>query len=160
MIGEKTTMKKKTMSSVLCLMVLVLVLSACGKGELLTKAYEKEENGVAMVITYKYEGDIVIEQSTDSKIPFSVLGVTTEEEAKELLNPMVEQYKGVKGVKHNITYSNSEAVESLSVNYEEADFKELNAKLATNFPESSKNAKVSLKKSEDALKLDGYVEKK
>lgn len=160
MIGEKTTMKKKTMSSVLCLMVLVLVLSACGKGEVLTKSYEKEENGASIVITYKYQGDIVNVQSTDSKIPFSALGVTTKEEAEELLNPMVEQYKGVKGVTHKITYSDSEAVESLSVNYEEADFKELNAKLGTNFPESSKNAKVSLKKSEDDLKLSGYVEKK
>ncbi|MBP1906114.1 uncharacterized lipoprotein YehR (DUF1307 family) [Paenibacillus turicensis] len=153
-------MKKKTMSSVLCLMVLVLVLSACGKGEVLTKSYEKEENGASIVITYKYQGDIVNVQSTDSKIPFSALGVTTKEEAEELLNPMVEQYKGVKGVTHSITYSDSEAVESLSVNYEEADFKELNAKLGTNFPESSKKAKVSLKKSEDDLKLSGYVEKK
>lgn len=153
-------MNMKKMSSVLCLLVFVLVLSACGKGEVLTKSYEKEENGASIVITYKYQGDIVNVQSTDSKIPYSALGVTTKEEAEELLNPMVEQYKGVKGVTHKIIYSDSEAVESLSVNYEEADFQELNAKLGTNFPESSKNAKVSLKKSEDDLKLSGYVEKK
>ena len=160
MIGEKTKMKTKTMSSVLCLMVLVLVLSACGKGEVLTKSYEKEENGAVIVITYKYQGDIVNEQTTESKIPFSALGVTTKEEAEELLAPLAKEYKGVKAVTHKITYSDSEAVESLTVNYEEADFKELNTKLGTHLPESGKKAKVSLKKSEDDLKLKGYVEKK
>jgi uncharacterized lipoprotein YehR (DUF1307 family) len=161
MIGENTTMKKKTMSSVLCLMVLVLVLSACGKGEVLTKSYEKKSNEGEIVISYKYQGDIVNEQSTENKVPFSALGVTTKEEAEELLAPLVEQYKGLKGVTHKITYSDSEAVESVTVNFEEADFEQLRDVIGMDLGSgSNKNIKISLKKSEDDLKLKGYVEKK
>jgi uncharacterized lipoprotein YehR (DUF1307 family) len=152
-------MKMKKVASVTCLMVLLLVLSACGKEEVLTKIFERQENDSVVVFTYKYQDDTVIEQTANIIQPYSELGLTTKEEAGKEMAPVIEQYKELKGVTFNITFCESQVIQYIMINYEKADISELSKVAGKSFDTNDNKKRISMKGSEELLKNQGYVEK-
>src|SRR5690625_516513 len=80
-----------------------------------------EQNGVYMKLTYKAEGDKVIEQTSDNVIPYESIGAANAEEAEEMLAEIVESYQEVEGITHSIDYQDDQAIESVTTNYESID---------------------------------------
>jgi uncharacterized lipoprotein YehR (DUF1307 family) len=137
-----------------CLVLFIsLTLVACNSSK--TVILQTEQNGVTMKIAYKADGDRVTEQTADNIMPYESLGVTTAEEAEEILSELVEEYQGLKGITHKIDYQDDKMVESLTINYEEADMDQV-SKLTGSQSEGDVSKGVSLKKSVDMLKEQGF----
>lgn len=140
---------------ILCLTLLIsFTLVACNsKEEIVT--LQAEEQGIILKLTYKAEGDKVIEQTADNVMPYESLGLTTAEEAKEIFGDAVAEYEGVKGVKHSMDYQEDKAVESLTINYAEADLEEVSHLVGTMFDGDTSEG-ISLKKSIEMLEEQGF----
>lgn len=117
---------------------------------------QAEENGMTMLVTYKADGDNVVEQTANNEIPYESLGVTTKEEAEELLAETVAAYQGVEGVTHNIDYEDDKVIESLTVNYEKADPAEISELSGSTF-EGDVSQGISFQKSVKMLQEAGFV---
>lgn len=116
---------------------------------------ELEQNGVTMKLTYKADGDKVFEQTADNEMPYASLGVTTAEEAEEVLAPVVLAYQETEGVTHSMDYQEDRAFESLTINYDEADINEVSALTGSTF-EGDLSEGISLKRSVDLLLEQGF----
>ena len=93
---------KRIKKGLLSVIVIVgaLVLTACSLSAKEQKvSYEKEENGIKIVLTYYAKGDKVTKQTSENTIPYSALGVKSADEAKERLKDVLKSYNDVKGVK-------------------------------------------------------------
>ncbi|WP_099224040.1 YehR family lipoprotein [Listeria costaricensis] len=136
-----------------------LVLAACGAQEQ-TKTFTKNANGLESELKYWYKDDKVTKQTTKNKITYATMGVTNKEEAEAILKPASEQYQGLQGVKESIKYEDDYAIEDVEINYENVDFDELKNVPGMLFDENAKKNGVSMEKSEELLKKNGYEEKK
>ncbi|MNJ57237.1 putative lipoprotein YehR precursor [compost metagenome] len=138
---------------------LIAVLAACG-GEVLTKTFERSEEGLVSALTYKYKNDKVVEQTANNTMTYDYLGVDSKEEAEKQLAPFIESYKGVEGITHKIEFKEFEATETLKVEYDKADFNKLKELEGMSFDSEEDVKRISMKKSEELLKSQGYTEKK
>lgn len=138
-----------------CMVMLVVVLVGCSKKETET-VYYLSMNGADITVTYYAKGDIVTKQTTYSVVPYSVVGATTIEEAKEVFDPIAEAYQGIEGVEESIEYKDDHAVETLVVDYSKADLEQV-SKLSGSKFEGDTNGKVSLKKSIKLLEDSGFT---
>lgn len=116
---------------------------------------ESVQNGVTMKLTYKAEGDKVIEQTADNILPYESIGVTTAEEAEAILAEAVAGYQGVEGITYNIDYQEDQAIETLTMNYEEIDM-DTAAELTGVILEGDVSQGISLKRSVDMLLEQGF----
>ncbi|MNC67401.1 putative lipoprotein YehR precursor [compost metagenome] len=91
---------------------------------------------------------------------YSLLGVETKEEAEKQIGPLTESYKGVEGITYNIEYKESECIETLTVDYKKVDIAELRKIPGMSFDTEDDVKKISMKRSEELLKGQGYTEKK
>src|SRR5699024_6938420 len=110
-------MKKKGIG-LLVILSIVCVLSACGSKEVEERVFELEEMGIVTTMTYTYQGDKVLKQKAENIIPYASLGVTSQEEAEEILDPQVEELQGIDGVSEEVEYKEDEALETLEIDYE------------------------------------------
>ncbi len=139
----------------ICLVLLVgCILVACNAEEK-TVTLQMEQEGVIMELTYKAEGDKVIEQSANNVLPYEALGVTTPEEAEEIMTEFIAGYDDTEGVTHNIDYQDDELIETLTIDYETVDLNEVNKLSGASF-EGDLDKGVSLKKSIEVLEEQGY----
>ena len=123
-----------------------------------TVVMNNEVNGVNMTFTYYADGDDVIRQTTRNVMPYEVLGVTTADEAKAALDPLVGEFQGVPGLEHSMEYGETEAVETLTVNYKEADLAQISQLTGSTFSgDTSAGAKVSLQRSIEMLEGEGFT---
>ncbi|HLQ97799.1 MAG TPA: YehR family protein [Candidatus Dormibacteraeota bacterium] len=114
-----------------------------------------EQNGVNMKLTYKAEGDKVIEQTSDNVIPYEAIGATNAEEAEETLAELVESYQSIEGITHNIEYQDDQAIESVTTNYEEIDM-EAASELDGAVFEGDISQGISLQQSVNMLVQQGF----
>ncbi len=156
----QTTSTKKPLVKLLALLsALMLSLAACGgdKEETAT-TLTNNLNGVEMTFTYYAVGDDVTRQTTKNVMPYEVLGVTTADEARPILDPMVTEYQGVPGLEHSLEYGDTEVVETLTVDYNEADLSKISQLTGSTFSgDTSEGAKVSLEKSIEMLENQGFT---
>lgn len=152
-------MKKKKIFTVFLMLTVIVVLAACGKGETLTKTFEREENGTSSSLTYKYQNDIVIEQTSRSVTKFGDLGLSKEEVEKKV-EPLVNQFKNIKGLTYDLDIKDTEMIESIELDYSKADISELRGLPGMSFDTNEDVTKISMKRSEELLKSQGYTEKK
>ncbi|MHC5251447.1 YehR family lipoprotein [Listeria kieliensis] len=143
--------------SLVFVFVLALTVVACGE-EAKTKTFELEQSGATMEVTYTYKGDKVLKQTSKNKIPYSAMGVTTKEQAKEKLQATVDQYKGVKGLKETITYGDDAVSETVAIDYEKVDMDKVSGISGMMTDGDTKNG-ISMEKSEKMLKEKGFKEK-
>ncbi|MFD1337253.1 YehR family lipoprotein [Oceanobacillus iheyensis] len=140
-------------AGLLFIAVTMFVLAACGSEETVT--YQAEENGISITLTYTAEGDNVVKQVSESEIEYSALGVTTKEEAEELLAPLVEEYQNINGLTHEIDYQDDKVVEKVTVDYNEADASEI-AELEGSMFEGDPTEGISLEKSIELIESQGF----
>ncbi|GGP08085.1 YehR family protein [Oceanobacillus neutriphilus] len=120
-----------------------------------TVTLQSEEAGVIVQLTYKADGDMVYEQTANNEMPYSVLGVSTPEEAEEAMADYAADFEGIEGVTHNFEYLDDKVVETLTVNYDEADVNEVSQLTGSEF-EGDLSGGVSLQQSVQMLQAQGY----
>ncbi|WP_152656652.1 YehR family protein [Oceanobacillus sp. CFH 90083] len=120
-----------------------------------TVTLQLEEAGVIVKLTYKADGDMVYEQTADNEIPYSTIGASTQEEAEEIMGEYTSEYEDVEGVTHNLEYLDDKIVETLTVNYNEADANEVSQLTGADF-EGDLSRGVSLQQSVQMLQAQGY----
>lgn len=142
---------------IFCLTLLMsFTLVACNSdSKEKTVTLQSEQNGVIMKLTYKADGDKVIEQTADNIMPYESIGVTTPEEAEEVLAEFVADYEEAKGITHTIDYQDDKVVETLTINYETADLDEVSRLSGASF-EGDISEGISLKRSVDMLQEQGF----
>ncbi|CAM4088272.1 DUF1307 domain-containing protein [Listeria booriae] len=144
--------------SLLLLLILAVGLVGCGSKEE-SKTFTSEQNGMKMELTYTYKGDKVTKQTTKNVIPYKTLGVSTKEDAEKSLKALSDKYQGVKGLKESLTYNDDNVVESVEVDYENADLDKL-AKIPGMLISGNTKKGISMKKSQEVLEKQGFTEKK
>lgn len=143
---------------------LLFVFTGCGSGGTTdsqepaanpTESWEIEQNGTKTVITFEYEDDKVLKQTTESEINFEEAGLTKEQ--FETVSEQAEKdYKGVEGLKHSIEFKDKVAVEHLEIDYSKVDIEEIQNLTGTQSDDADAEDGVSLKKTTDMLKEVGY----
>lgn len=151
-------MKKKGIGIILAV-VLALVLAACGSKELEERVFETEQSGVKSTITYFHEGDKVKKQTAESVVPYEALGIAGKEDAQALFDPEAEKFKGIDGIKHEIKYTDSEVIENLEINYDDLDFDKAKGLPGVTFEGDAEEKGVSMEKSAEMIKKQGFTEK-
>ncbi|MDV7751551.1 YehR family lipoprotein [Enterococcus casseliflavus] len=120
-----------------------------------TKTFTMDQNGVSMELVFTYEGDKVKTQTANNVMPYSAIGVTTKEEAQTVLDPIAEQYQQVKGLDYSLDYTDSEATESLTINYDELDYDSAKQLPGVSFEGNTENG-ISMERTEEMLLDQGY----
>ena len=156
---QTTTAKKPLIKLLAVLSALMLSRAACGgDGKETSTTLTNDVNGVEMTFTYYADGDDVTRQTTKNVMPYELLGVTTADEAKQILDPMTEEFKGVTGLEHSMEYGDTAATETLTVDYTTADLSEISQLTGSTFSgDTSSGAKVSLEKSIEMLESQGFT---
>lgn len=137
-------------------LVLTLLLTACGESEE-TRKFQLEDTGVTVTIIYTYKGDKATKQSAENLISYEALGLTSKEEAKEIFDPLIEQFQGIDGVTHKMEYTDTSATEYLTVDFTETDFEEIQDLPGMDIDADAANG-VSMEKSAEELKEQGFKE--
>lgn len=136
----------------------ILFLAACGNGTSTSeesKTFTMAQNGVSMELVFHYDGDKVTSQTANNVMPYEAIGATTKEEAQELLDPIAEQYQQVQGLDYSLEYSDSEATESLTINYDELDYDAAKQLPGVSFEGDTDNG-ISMERTEEMLLDQGY----
>lgn len=118
--------------------------------------YEKSESGATISLTYYARGDKVYKQTAINTIPYEVLGVSTKEEAKKMLDELVSSTRGVKGYEDTFEYRDDMIVETVSIDYEVIDMDEAKDLVGAYFNGDTSNG-ISLSKSIEWLEEAGFT---
>jgi len=143
---------------ILIVSCVLLVLSACGSEDVETREFEIEEDGVVSTMTFYHQGDEVVKQTTENILPYENINVDSKEEAKALLDSEVEKMQGVEGVSDDINYGDSEATETLEIDYEHIDADKAKELPGMTFDGDIEEG-ISMEKSAELLLEQGYQEK-
>ncbi|EFH9085371.1 hypothetical protein GFB07_12295 [Escherichia coli] len=138
--------------------VLVFFLAGCGDKEE-TKKFTANLNGSEIAVTYTYKGDKVLKQTSENKIMYSSINAANKEEAAKILDPISAKYKNLVGVEEKLTYKDSWAEETVSVDMEKVDLKELQ-KAAGTMISGDTSKGISMKQSQKVLEAAGFKEVK
>lgn len=149
----------KKLTGFVTILVLALFLTACSEDES-TRTFELEQDGISTTLVYTATGDKVTKQTTENVVQYDLAGITSKEEAKELFDPMTEQFKSIEGLTHSLEYDDSKAIESLVIDYEAVNFDELENLPGMNFSEDPTNNGISMEKSAEMLESQGFKEVK
>lgn len=113
----------------LSVIMLALIIAACGANEEeTTRTFKSEEDGMFSQITLTYKGDKVIKQSTEFGMAYEAIGVSSKEEAEEMLGSVEEDEKDeeeIAGLTRESIFTDSDYSEKASVNFDEIDKKKL-----------------------------------
>ncbi|WP_437887532.1 YehR family lipoprotein [Phytobacter sp. V91] len=144
--------------SVVLASILVFALAGCGDKEE-TKTFKADINGTEISMTYTYQGDKVLRQDSQSKINYASIGVKTKEDAAKILDPLSAKFQNVAGVEEKLTYQDTYAEETVSVDMEKVDFKALQGLMGTMVSGDTSKG-ISMKQSQTMLESAGFKEVK
>lgn len=136
------------------------LLTACASksGSISYQKIDKDKK-VDVRITYDYDDDFVTKQVTENRIAYSGLGVSSADEAKEILGNTSQAYQGVKGIKEHIDYNEKDIQEILEVDYKTINFEEVSQLPGMFFSEEAINKqKIPLKDIQKLLDSYGFKE--
>lgn len=146
----------KKITGFIAILVLALVLTACGSKEE-TRTFELEQPGVKVTITYTHKGDKATKQTAENLISYEEIGLESKEQAQGVFDPLVEEFEDIKGVTHEMKYSDTTATEKLTIDFTEADFDEIND-LPGMMLDGDSSKGVSMKASAEMLEDQGFTE--
>lgn len=155
-------MKVKSTSSkikgiLLVVATMLLIIAGCSKKTEKT-TYQQVKNGIDSRVTYYYQDDKVVKQTTANKITYTSLRANDKNEAKDKIKDEVQKYNDTKGVTDKIAYHDSYLKENVTVDLEKAsvnDFLKLTGD-SKSADSSSKKKYISLEKSEKLIKKQGF----
>ncbi|QLO36179.1 YehR family lipoprotein [Klebsiella sp. RHBSTW-00484] len=145
--------------TILSATVLLAALVGCDNKKDEVKAFSNTMNGVELTFTYHYKGDIVTRQDADNTIPYKSLGVTNEEQARKIIDPIGAAYGSIKGVTHKVDYKESYAQEHLSIDFNQVKISDLCKLPGASFTDCEQKF-ISLSESEKMLTSQGFKEVK
>ncbi len=126
-------------------------------GEEESKTFVYEEEGYINELVYYYTDDRVQRQTAESRMTYEALGVSNEDEARELLDEFSDQYNDVEGVTQEIEYTDEGIIETLEVDYSVASLGDVVALEEESFEEGAESAEyISMERSEEQLLSEGY----
>lgn len=125
-----------------------------------TETYVLKDGDILTKMTFTAKGDKVIAQTTETNLPYSAIGVSSKEEAKEMFDVMVKEFQGKEGISESIKYEEDRLTEKLKIDYEKADLEEVADLPGSQFDESARKNGVSLKKTVKMLEEKGAVKEK
>ena len=138
--------------------LLLAFLVGCSGTKEETKVFTKQEKGVKMELTFYYKGDKVVKQTSKNTIVYADLGLG-KEQVKKAIEPVMKKYQGIEGLEDKVDFQETQALETLTIDYSKAKLSQLKG-----IPGITVNAEdgqdVSMKKSEELLKNQGFTEKK
>lgn len=152
--GGGSFLLKKWLRCVL-LGLIFFALVACQSADESTTKLVYDEDGFTNEIVLIAEGDKVIEQTSKTETTYEALGVSTAEEAEEMMAEFLVGYDSTEGVKHQIDYLDDHLVESVTVNYDAVDIDEM-SELAGSFADGDASKGVSLKLTVEMMEEVGY----
>lgn len=152
----RKTIKNKIFS-LLFLTAIVLFTACSPKSEKAT--FEKNDDFMAVEMVFTYEGDKVTHQKTTNVMPYSSLGVTTADEAKEILDPIAVEYQGYDGLTETIDYQKEQLIEVIKVDYKVADIEAIRAIPGMDYEGDTTNG-ISFKRSKKMIEDQGFTEVK
>ena len=127
-------------------------------GSLEQRVFVAEEMGMEMKLVYYYTGDKVIKQTSETIMSYEAAGVTSKEEAKEMLEPQIAQMQGVEGLISEMEFYDDQLVEYMEVNYETLDYDKARNLPGIMFDDAAETTGVSMEKSAQMLLQQGYTE--
>lgn len=152
-------MYKKSIG-LLIIIPFALMLGACSSDDdLETRTFELEEEGIASEVTYYHnDDDEVVKQTTENIIPYDALGLSSKDEAEEMLEAESDEMDDVEGITEEIEYDDDEATEKLEIVYDEIDPDEAED-LSGMMLEGDVENGVSMEKSAEIIEEQGFEEK-
>lgn len=150
----------KKLTGFMTILVSAIFLTACSNGSESTKTFELEHDGIMTTMVYTSTGDKVTMQTTENVIQYDLAGLASKEDAQELFAPMIEQFQNIEGLTHKMEYDDSKAIETLAIDYEVVDFKDIENIPGMAFSEDPKDNGVSMEKSVEILESQGFTEVK
>ena len=147
-------------AAVVLLAILVFALSACSGSKEATQAvFTQEKDGIKVTLTYFAEGDDVVKQSTVNVINYAEAGLGGAADAREIFDPLIKDFEGVEGLEHKMEYGETEATETMTVDYTKADISEIAKLTGSSFSgKTEKGAKLSMEGSRQMLLKAGFTE--
>lgn len=157
----KNSPKKSIASFGVVALAAALSLTACSSAEPSTTVLKMEQPGVESTLTYYAEGDKVTRQTTTNVVNYAEAGIPDKETAKKMLDQGLEKFQGHEGLTDTVEYKDTEAIETVEVDYSKADYAELAKAGIVMGDETGGEVKVdvvSLEKSLESMKKLGYVQ--
>lgn len=144
-------MKKKYL--MLAVMSVMLILTACGSTE--TKTFVYEEEGLTSEMVFTYSGDTVEEEVSTTTLEYEALGIRDQADAEEMLGDFALDIEEVEGVTYSFDYGESEAVETIEIDYTAVDLNDLrDAGIEIQGDEEANE--ISMEQTEENLIDEGY----
>lgn len=135
----------------------VLFIGGCSKET--TTSFESDvEPGIHSELTYFHKGDKVTKQTAHNTVTYKDADVEDPKLLEEFYAPTIEQYKGIKGIEHEVKFSDTKMVETLTIDYENLDFEAIKNVDGIMVDGNAKNG-VSLKASQKLLESQGFSKK-
>lgn len=141
----------RRMTAALGATLLMAALVGCDNNKDEVKTFNNTINGVDLTYIYHYKGDVVTRQDAENTIPYQSLGVSNEEQARKVIDPIGAAYSKIKGVTHSVDYKENVAQEHLSIDFNQAKISELCHLPGASFSDCSQKF-ISLSESEKLLK--------
>ena len=147
----------KKLLGIISILVIAIFLTACGESEE-TRTFELENNGITTTMVYTYSGDKVKKQTAENVIQYEVAGIASKEEAQQMFDPLIKEFQNIDGLTHKMEYEESKAIETLAIDFEKVNFKEIENLPGMNFTENPTDKGISMKKSAEMLESQGFTE--
>ena len=114
------------MKRIACVLMVALVLmSACAKDEEKKAVCRITEDGISDEMTIEALNDTVMRSKSVMKLPFSLYGLTTEDEKAQFAEQMMAEFTEVAGIKITSESTADEFVLTLEIDYSTVAFESL-----------------------------------
>lgn len=115
-----------------------------------------DDNGTIIEMTYFAKGDRVYKQTSNNIVPYSALGVSSAEEAKELFEEALAEGKNIKGYSDEVEYGDDAIIETVTIDYDTVDINEVKNLQGAYFSDGDVKNGVSFEKSIKRLEENGF----
>ena len=88
----------RRMTAALGATLLMAALVGCDNNKDEVKTFNNTINGVDLTYIYHYKGDVVTRQDAENTIPYQSLGVSNEEQARKVIDPIGAAYSKSKAL--------------------------------------------------------------
>lgn len=141
----------------LVFLILAMVLVGCSASTE-TATFVMDQGGMTSKLVYTYQGDKVLTESAETIMPYSMLGVTTKEEAQTIFEQASPSsvYEGIEGMTYSVEYGADSLTQKITVDYSKVDTTALAALPGMADNQGIENG-ASYSKTEEMLLAAGYT---
>ncbi|WAW15550.1 DUF1307 domain-containing protein [Peptostreptococcus equinus] len=131
--------------------------------KVVTKKYEGTKDKIKIEAMYTAKGDNITKSVEKVSIKYADIGAQDQEQKDAVKNEMnkdIEKINKFKGVKANLESNNDGITLTADIDYTKADIKELNSNEITKIDGADDTKSISLEKTDEQMKKDGFKEVK